>query len=124
MNAGEAQASEYLFSYGTLQLEAVQLSTFGRRLAGHPDRLPGYRLDQLEIRDAAVMATSGQTHHPILARGGDADAVEGSVFAVTRAELAQADTYEVADYQRVRVTLASGKAAWVYADARAASGAG
>lgn len=116
-----SDASENLFSYGTLQLEAVQLATFGRRLAGHADRLPGYRLDQLEIRDAAVVATSGQTHHPILVRtdgDGHADAVEGSVFAVTPDELAQADAYEVADYQRVSVTLASGKQAWVYVDAR------
>jgi len=30
-----------LFSYGTLQEERVQLSTFGRRLSGEPDALPG-----------------------------------------------------------------------------------
>ena len=31
-----------LFSYGTLQEERVQLSTFGRRLRGETDALPGY----------------------------------------------------------------------------------
>ena len=30
------------FSYGTLQLESVQRSSFGRRLDGQPDAMPGY----------------------------------------------------------------------------------
>jgi gamma-glutamylcyclotransferase (GGCT)/AIG2-like uncharacterized protein YtfP len=112
-----SDATENLFSYGTLQLEAVQLATFGRCLAGHADRLPGYRLEKLKIQDAAVIATSGQTHHPILVRTNESsntDAVEGSVFALTPDELKHADAYEVADYQRVSVTLASGRQAWVY----------
>ncbi|AVS76330.1 gamma-glutamylcyclotransferase [Acidovorax cattleyae] len=118
MNSPEE--AERLFSYGTLQLEAVQLSTFGRRLVGHADRLPGFRLEQLEIRDAAVVAASGKTHHPILVRTDDRTVafVEGTVFEISRSELAQADAYEVSDYRRIRVTLASGMKAWVYADAR------
>lgn len=32
----------WLFSYGTLQQEAVQLSTVGRRLAGQADELVGF----------------------------------------------------------------------------------
>jgi gamma-glutamylcyclotransferase (GGCT)/AIG2-like uncharacterized protein YtfP len=107
--------SEYLFSYGTLQLEHVQLATFGRKLEGRRDSLPGYRLGQLEIRDPAVVATSGKTHHPIIAPTGRAeDDVAGLVLAITPAELAQADVYEVSDYKRERVTLASGLAAWAY----------
>jgi orotate phosphoribosyltransferase len=45
------------------------------------------------------------------------------VFEVTDAELAAADTYErrVA-YTRIHVTLASGRPAWVYVDARSAPG--
>ena len=35
--------TELLFSYGTLQIEAVQLSTFGRKLVGTADELPGSR---------------------------------------------------------------------------------
>nr|WP_206179534.1 gamma-glutamylcyclotransferase family protein [Variovorax sp. RKNM96] len=112
-------ATEQLFSYGTLQLQSVQLATFGRKLDGQLDRLPGYRLDQLKIEDAAVVATSGKTHHPIVAATGRAeDGVEGAVFAITAAELAQADVYEVKDYRRERVTLASGMQAWAYVDAR------
>jgi hypothetical protein len=36
---------EYLFSYGTLQDEAVQLATFGRRLSGEPEVLEGFRIE-------------------------------------------------------------------------------
>jgi gamma-glutamylcyclotransferase (GGCT)/AIG2-like uncharacterized protein YtfP len=114
-------ASEHLFSYGTLQLEAVQRATFGRKLDGHADRLPGYSLTLLEICDPAVVAASGKTHHPIVAYTGRAqDRVDGTVFAITPAELRHADAYEVSDYRRDRVTLASGLAAWVYVDVRSA----
>lgn len=110
---------ELLFSYGTLQLEAVQLQTFGRRLLGRADRLPGYRQGLLEITDASVVAVSGKTHHPIVVYSGEpADGVNGMVFELTAEELAQADAYEVADYHRDRVTLASGLQAWVYLDGR------
>ena len=41
----------YLFSYGTLQKEKVQLSSFGRILKGNRDTLPRYQLHQLKITD-------------------------------------------------------------------------
>lgn len=111
----ENRAGELLFSYGTLQDAAVQLATFGRRLDGVPDALPGYRLEQLAIRDAQVVATSGATHHPIAMPSGDAaDRVRGMVFRLTPQELAQADAYEVDDYRRTAVVLASGLRAWMY----------
>lgn len=111
--------SERLFSYGTLQLEAVQLSTFGRLLEGAGDVLPGFEQAMVLIEDAEVVATSGQTHHPILSFTGDtAHSVPGRVFCISPEELAQADRYEVAAYRRVSVTLASRQQAWVYVDAR------
>ena len=111
----EGAASEYLFSYGTLRSEAVQLATFGRRLDGQADLLRGYRLELLTIRDAGVVATSGTAQHPIACRTGDAShAVPGTVFRLTPQELAQADAYEVDDYRRIAVTLASGVTAWMY----------
>lgn len=110
---------EHLFSYGTLQLEAVQHATFGRKLEGRADQLSGYRLTLLEIRDPAVVATSGKTHHPIVAyTGHEQDRVEGTVLEITAAELRDADAYEVSDYRRDHVILVSGLAAWVYVDAR------
>ncbi|NYH18545.1 gamma-glutamylcyclotransferase family protein [Paraburkholderia bryophila] len=107
--------SENLFSYGTLQLEAVQLATFSRKLDGQADDMPGFSMTLLKIEDASVVATSGKTHHPVVSYSGNpADKVRGTVFSITPEELAQADAYEVSDYRRDRVTLASGVSAWVY----------
>ena len=108
-------ANVWLFSYGTLQQEEVQLATFGRPLEGRADALPGYATSLLEIKDADVIATSGKTHHLLaLPSGNPADEVAGVVFKITPEELAAADTYEVSDYQRVAVRLKSGLEAFVY----------
>jgi hypothetical protein len=110
--------TERLFSYGTLQLEQVQIATFGRTLAGHADDMPGYALSMLKIDDPTVVATSGKTHHPVVTyTGHPADKVSGMVFSITPAELQRADDYEVASYRRDNVRLASGVTAWVYVDA-------
>jgi len=90
-------ADVLLFSYGTLQQPEVQLTTFGRRLAGHGDAVLGHELDWVKIRDPHVIATSGSDRHPVLVESDrPAAAVEGTVFAITAAELAAADEYEVA----------------------------
>jgi len=108
-----------LFSYGTLQHDAVQLATFGRLLRGHPDALIGFEQSLLRIEDPQFVATSGQTHHSIVRFNGRSDSrVSGIVFEVSDSELADADQYEPAAYKRICATLASGKQAWVYADAR------
>ncbi|CAN7276702.1 MULTISPECIES: gamma-glutamylcyclotransferase family protein [unclassified Pseudomonas] len=104
-----------LFSYGTLQDRAVQLSTFGRELKGRLDSLPGYKQNLVEITDPAVLAASGKSHHPIVQESGDlSDEIAGTVFEITAQELVAADEYEVADYKRVSVPLKSGISAWVY----------
>jgi hypothetical protein len=114
---------ENLFSYGTLQSEAVQLATFGRSLEGKPDQLIGYRVTLIPagipLGKHDVMATTGGTHHRNIEFTGIAtDVVEGSVFPVTKHELEQTDAYErIADYKRVLVQLASGDSAWVYLSA-------
>lgn len=105
---------ELLFSYGTLRQRDVQLTTFGRELDGSDDAIVGYQLDWVTITDARVIETSGSDRHPILQPGTQDDAVAGSVFEITDAELAAADEYEVDDYQRVQVPLRSGRQAWVY----------
>ena len=115
--------TENLFSYGTLQSDAVQLATFGRRLDGTADRLIGYRVTLIPagipISNHNPMATNGGTHHRNIEFTGIAtDVVEGSVFPVTKHELEQTDAYErIADYKRVLVQLASGDDAWVYLSA-------
>ena len=107
-----------LFSYGTLQLESVQLSSFGRRLDGEPDAMTGYARTMVEITDPDVLAASGERFHPIVSPSDDpSDEVAGTVFRISAEELAAADRYEVADYTRVQVRLKSGHDAWVYVKA-------
>ncbi len=111
-------ASVRLFSYGTLQLEAVQIETFGRKLEGAADALLSFKKTLLEITDPEVLKISGERFHPIVVRSADpADTVDGAVFWITPEELAAADAYEVSDYQRVEANLASGGKAWVYVKA-------
>jgi hypothetical protein len=77
-----------LFTYGTLQIEEVQLATFGRRLEGHPDALPGYALKSIEIQDQDFVAKSGTAiHRNLQFTGNPSDFVEGTVYSVTRQEL-------------------------------------
>jgi gamma-glutamylcyclotransferase (GGCT)/AIG2-like uncharacterized protein YtfP len=108
-----------LFSYGTLQQEAVQMSTFGRLLSGEPDELIGFEQSLLRVEDPQFVATSGKTHHLIVKFNGRSDSrVRGTVFEISDMELTKADQYEPAGYKRISVVLASGRQAWVYADAR------
>ena len=112
---GASTDSVLVFSYGTLQQPDVQYATFGRPLDGAADALPGHRTEWVTITDPAVIEASGSDRHPIVcASDNPNDRVDGTVLTLTTEELAAADHYEVADYRRVRVTLASGAAAWVY----------
>lgn len=107
--------SENLFSYGTLQLPAVQLDTFGRLLQGAADKLLGYKLSMVEITDPDVIKSSGKNYHPIIKHTGDTkDVVDGMVFKISKEELLAADEYEVDDYKRVCAMCDSGNNAWVY----------
>lgn len=111
--------AEALFSYGSLQLPQVQIGTYGRLLEGVADTLPGYRLEPLAIADADVVRLSGAAVHRIARwTGADGDVVAGTVFLLSLAELEATDRYEVADYVRVRVRLASGREAWAYVAAQ------
>ena len=107
----------HLFSYGTLQQDSVQMSSFGRLLNGAPDALPGWKSEMVEITDPDVLAKSGLRFHPIIVPGTASDEVAGTVFEITEDELAGADRYEVADYKRIAVRLKSGIEAWVYVKA-------
>jgi hypothetical protein len=111
-----------VFSYGTLQEEHVQLTTFGRRLYGQRDELPGFEPSLVGIDDPQVLATTGKTHHSNVTFNGRNDSrVRGTVFELTDAEVAAADRYEqLSAYRRIAVILGSGKQAWVYVDARSA----
>jgi hypothetical protein len=110
--------TELLFSYGTLQLEPVQLALFRRRLVGTPDVLPRFKETLLEIDDEATVRMSGKTHHAMAEFSGNpSDTIRGTAFELTLAEVESADKYEVAAYKRVAVKLGSGRRAWAYVHA-------
>jgi hypothetical protein len=111
----DAEQRVRLFSYGTLQQPAVQQATFGRLLEGWPDSVVGFRLETLKITDPDVIATSGSDEHPVLrACEDDGARIAGTVFLISEEELKAADEYEVDDYMRIDVPIASGGSAWVY----------
>jgi hypothetical protein len=111
----EDRHQERLFAYGTLQSEAVQIATFGRRLEGRPDALTKHRLVMIRIADEEFISKSGSAEHRSLQfTGNDADVIEGTVLTLTTDELRQADAYEPEEYERVMVQLRSGTTAWVY----------
>jgi SAM-dependent methyltransferase len=103
-----------LFSYGTLQLPAVQIATFGHELVGEPDAIVGHRVEDTLIEDPRVVELSGAAIHPVLVPETGAAYVEGRVYELDDTALAAADDYEVSVYDRVAVRLRSGRTAWVY----------
>lgn len=107
---------ELLFSYGTLQQDEVQKSSFGRLLKGSIDHLPDYQLQDLEIIDPQVLKLSGKKIHPI-ASPALGHSIPGMVFEVSIEEIKASDEYEVSDYIRKAIVLQSGKTAWVYVNA-------
>ncbi|HMO74897.1 MAG TPA: gamma-glutamylcyclotransferase [Sphingopyxis sp.] len=109
------EATEPLFAYGTLQYADVQREQFGRLLDGSADALAGFRLGRIAITDPEVVRKSGETHYPVLAPDGEiSQPVGGTLYWITKQELATADIYEAGEYERRRVTLESGRSAWVY----------
>jgi len=97
--------SDYLFSYGTLQQEAVQQYVFRRTLQGNKDVLPGYRIATKKIYGRYLV---------LEATAVNGAQVAGIVYALTSAELLQADVYEGPAYVRRHIRLKSGRKAWVY----------
>ena|SRR6185503_11441701 len=106
---------EYLFSYGTLQQQNVQVELFGRLLQGIPDMLEHYRIVSIEINDEKFLATGADKYQKTLARSTDPnDVIEGMVFEISPDELLTADRYEPVNYKRIKVKLRSGRNAWIY----------
>lgn len=94
-----------LFVYGTLREARVQDSVIGRRVVGRPARLYGYTKDSIR---------QGLSVYPILAAADPRQFVDGEVLDLTTQELERTDEYEGAPYRRLRVTVDSGDACWVY----------
>lgn len=106
---------ENLFSYGTLQLEQVQLELFGRTLKMEPDSLIRFKKEKITIKDETVVGLSGEEEHVIISyTGNESDIIKGAVLSITADELERVDAYETDDYKRISAILRSGKSAWVY----------
>ncbi|MEK7510013.1 MAG: gamma-glutamylcyclotransferase family protein [Patescibacteria group bacterium] len=95
---------EYLFVYGTLRDAEVQKRVVGRLMPGEPDTLEGY---------GKSIITLGKRTYPIISPQ-DGSVIEGEVLTLTLEELEKTDEYETSAYTRQKVTLQSGKTAWVY----------
>jgi len=107
---------ENLFSYGTLQNDKVQLELFGRLLNGSKDILKGYKLSSIEIKDETFLLKGEQKYQMTAIQSQDVtDIIEGTVFEISEEELLAADKYEPDNYQRTKVSLKSGREAWIYA---------
>ena len=106
---------EYLFSYGTLQKDKIQLALFGRISRGWADRLASYKVVCIEFRGKAFLAKDEECLQQTLVISKDnSDEIEGTVFEITTEEMLQADKYEPDNYKRTKVVLQSGKDAWIY----------
>ena len=109
---------EFLFSYGTLQNERVQLDLFSRILTGTTDILKGYKILTIEIKEESFLSKSSQRYYSIAINSSKKeDCITGAVFEISKKELRIADKYEPDEYKRVKVKLESGKQAWVYVSA-------
>jgi|SRR5712671_3679541 len=107
---------EYLFSYGTLQKDSIQLKLFGRLLNGAKDILKGYKLSPIEIRDESFLSKGEENIQLTVIPSNDKeDRINGTVFEISEEELILADKYEPGNYQRIQVALDSGRKAWIYA---------
>jgi len=95
---------ELLFVYGTLREGGIQERVIGRLAPGEPDILDDYFRSTIKL--------SGRTYPIISPREGSV--VEGEVLVLTPEELKKIDRYEGPAYVRRKVTLRSGKTAWVY----------
>jgi gamma-glutamylcyclotransferase (GGCT)/AIG2-like uncharacterized protein YtfP len=110
---------EWLFSYGTLRRDDVQLQLFGRLVESLPDTLKGYRIQDIENKWDTPGTEGYQPYHLMaLPSGNPGDKVEGRVLELSKEELLVADQYEPEDYKRILVGLESGKKAWIYVAAK------
>lgn len=99
--------SEELFIYGTLRLPEIQLEIIGRKVEMKADVLKGYK--------TAVVFVAGIECLTLVAD--EKSGIEGAIISITSNELARVDAYEPHEYERMRVTTASGSTVWVYVKA-------
>jgi len=95
---------ENLFVYGALKDPEFQKKIFGRAVQGVPDVLPGYVRSSIEV--------NGNTY-PV-AMPNEKGEMDGLVIMIGPDEMAHIEAFEETTYEKKRVTLKSGRQAWVY----------
>lgn len=100
-----------LFSYGTLQHSDVQEALFKRKLHGTAEILPAYKLGTISLPEGHHKA---QSYFIAIYTGQSQDSIEGICYTINEDELPVVDEYEGTSYERMEVTLKSGKKALVY----------
>lgn len=106
---------EYLFSYGTLQEERIQLKLYGRILKGEKDVLPGYSINLVENKSYNAQPGMDEKFHRLAVMSNNhKDGIAGTLFEMSEEELVRTDEYEPDGYKRISATLLSGKPCWVY----------
>ena len=103
----------YLFTYGTLQNEAIQLDLFGRTLKGEVDHIKGFRVQELRFTSDHPEVPR-RAYPAAIYTANPTDMIRGKVYRLSESELKQADQYETEAYSRIEVLLASGITAWIY----------
>ncbi|MDT0605857.1 gamma-glutamylcyclotransferase family protein [Croceitalea rosinachiae] len=99
------RTTQFLFSYGSLQEEKVQLSVLERKLKGKFDTLIGYKKFEKKLMNK----------YPIIEKTNNSkDKVKGILYQVSNLDIYKIDLYESLAYSRTSVTLKSGTKAWVY----------
>jgi Gamma-glutamyl cyclotransferase, AIG2-like len=82
------------------------------------DVLKGFKASPIELAEEGFASYSKQATYLIASVSDDEkDAIEGTALEVSEEELSFADGYEPDEYKRAKVTLESGKQAWIYVKA-------
>lgn len=98
-------ATEYLFTYGTLQDKEIQQMVFSRILKGNKDLLKEYTISKELV---------GGLYPTLRSSPKSEKGVPGIVYIISKDELRRVDVYEGDAYLRKKVRLTSGTEAWVY----------
>lgn len=98
-------ATEYLFTYGTLQDKEVQQMVFSRILTGSEDHLKEHTISKELV---------GGLYPTVKSSPKSVKGVPGILYVISKDELQRVDVYEGDAYYRKKAMLASGIKAWVY----------
>lgn len=99
------KATEYLFSYGSLQDISLQQSLLGRTIHGIEEKLFGYKISKDKIGGEFLVAEPSKNAE---------DYISGVLYVLSHMDVSKIDSYEGPSYKRVKLTMDSGKKAWTY----------